>query len=55
MTPLERLQEFSLVDVSELSTEELFELKKIMDDWYKKALKRVNNLGGVLNDTDLEK
>jgi|TARA_R110000851_G_C12644757_1_gene519462 hypothetical protein len=55
MTPLERLQEFSLIDVSELSTEELFEVKKIMDKWYREALERVNTLGSVLEDTDLEK
>ena len=39
MTLLEQLQEFSLTDVSELTTEELFELKKIMDDWWREALK----------------
>ncbi len=55
MTLLEKLQEFSAVDVSELTTEELFEVKKVMDDWYREALKRVNTLGGVLKDTDLEK
>lgn len=55
MTLLEKLQEFNLIDVSDLTTEELFEVKKIMDDWWRKALKRVNTLGGVLEDTDLEK
>ena len=38
------LQEFIDIDIDNLSTEELFELKRKYDEWWEKALARVNNI-----------
>lgn len=44
MSKLKYLQEFTSKHISELTTEELFELKKLEDKWWEEALSRINNL-----------
>ena len=40
----EKLEEFFEIDLSKLTDEEIFELKREYDKWWKEALKRLNNI-----------
>lgn len=48
------LQEFTELNVDEMSTEQLFELKRKFDKWWVEALERVNNVSKPAKPKDEE-